>query len=61
MAERWIACRAKTAGSLVGPNFNWNQCVYQPKRTMSAAARRKIAAAQRARSAKVKSQAKKAA
>jgi hypothetical protein len=29
MAERWIACRAKTAGSLVGPNFNWNQCVYQ--------------------------------
>ena len=31
MAERWIACRAKTAGSLVGPNFNWNQCVYQSK------------------------------
>jgi hypothetical protein len=29
MAERWIACRAKTAGRLVGPNFNWNQCVYQ--------------------------------
>jgi hypothetical protein len=29
MAERWIACRAKTADSLVGPHFNWNQCVYQ--------------------------------
>jgi hypothetical protein len=29
MAERWIARRAKTAGSLAGSHFNCHQCAYQ--------------------------------
>ncbi len=29
MAERWIAGRAKTAGSLEGPHFNCHECPYQ--------------------------------